>query len=449
MANGTAVNGRFTLEANSGRLPFSNLHEAEVEGRLLIHEATVSPGPLMRDVIDMVNQLQAIVVRRPRNIPRDRALLKIEDQTISYRLSRGRVHHEEIRFQVGGITLTSSGSVGLDETVNLVVQIPLPESWLTKSPLLQSLKGEAVPLVITGTLSRPSVDGRVLGDFGKRIGAKAAGGLLRRILEKAGLMIRATFLVVGVLVAGCGRDVANERDAIAPVAEGEVRSEPLQELFARHVLSSFVKQLRLADVVRDESWQFDKASGTLRFGDSIEYRVQVLGPESHGSDTWLWAWANEASKIPPGHLVAANRLRTFGHEQGIDELTTAMVSLDILDGHTAGMIASGVAVGNAYFRCPYEGGAMFVLITDPLTDSPVEADVIRTTRAIAEAFSNFEISNQRQVMLAYLRQRGIEVQVEGQTVQAVSEGKPWFTAEFDESNRLTSIKATAGPSADD
>ncbi|CAK9007535.1 Probable phosphoenolpyruvate synthase (PEP synthase) (Pyruvate, partial [Durusdinium trenchii] len=255
-------------------------------------------------------------------------------------------------------------------------------------------------------------------------------------------MIRATFLVVGVLVAGCGREVANERDAIAPVAEGEVRSEPLQELFARHVLSSFVKQLRLADVVRDESWQFDKASGTLRFGDSIEYRVQVLGTESHGSDTWLWAWANEASKIPPGHLVAANRLRTFGHEQGIDELTTAMVSLDILDGHTAGMIASGVAVGNAYFRCPYEGGAMFVLITDPLTDSPVEADVIRTTRAIAEAFSNFEISNQRQVMLAYLRQRGIEVQVEGQTVQAVSEGKPWFTAEFDESNRLTSIKAT-------
>lgn len=186
MANGTAVNGRFTLEANRGQLPFTNLHEAEVEGRLLIHEATVAPGPLMQDVIDMVNQLQAIVVRRPKNIPRDRALLQIEDQAISYRLSRGRVHHEEIRFRVGGITLTSSGSVGLDETVDLVVQIPLPESWLTKSPLLQSLQGEAVPLVITGTLSRPAVDGRVLGDFGKRIGAKAAGGLLLRILEKAG-----------------------------------------------------------------------------------------------------------------------------------------------------------------------------------------------------------------------------------------------------------------------
>lgn len=256
-----------------------------------------------------------------------------------------------------------------------------------------------------------------------------------------------TYLLLALLIAGCGREAPFESESAAPIPEVGTMSPSMQELFTKHAVSSFEKQLRLADVVGEESWGFDKASGTLRFGDSIEYRVQILGTESHGTETWLWAWANEASNIPPAHLAAANRLRAYGEEQGIAELTTAMVSLDTLDGHTAGMIASGVADGNAYYRCPYDKGAMFVLITDSLTDPPIEADVIRTTRAIAETFSIFEIANQRQATLAYLRQREIEVQDEGPTVRAISEGATLFTAKFDELNRLTSIEATAGPGA--
>jgi hypothetical protein len=50
--------------------------------------------------------------------------------------------------------------------------------------LLSRLKGEVVTVRIGGTLDNPTVDRRALIDFGKRLGAKAAGGLLQNLLEK-------------------------------------------------------------------------------------------------------------------------------------------------------------------------------------------------------------------------------------------------------------------------
>jgi hypothetical protein len=50
--------------------------------------------------------------------------------------------------------------------------------------MLSRLKGEVVSIRVGGTLDDPMIDRRVLADFGKRLGAKAAGGLLQNLLEK-------------------------------------------------------------------------------------------------------------------------------------------------------------------------------------------------------------------------------------------------------------------------
>jgi hypothetical protein len=63
------------------------------------------------------------------------------------------------------------------------VEIPLPDKWLDRGPVLRLLRGEVVTIPLQGTLERPQVDGRAMAEWGKKIGAQAAGGLLQNLLE--------------------------------------------------------------------------------------------------------------------------------------------------------------------------------------------------------------------------------------------------------------------------
>ena len=69
------------------------------------------------------------------------------------------------------------------------------------------------------------------------------------------------------------------------------------ELLCRHVGPAFDKQLSLAELVAQLSWQLVLSSGFLSFADDHRWQVQILGAEAEESYTWLWAWADEASSI--------------------------------------------------------------------------------------------------------------------------------------------------------
>jgi hypothetical protein len=130
-------------------------------------------------------------------------------------------------------------------------------------------------------------------------------------------------------------------------------------LFYHHAIASFDKQRRLAELVGEEDWHFNMASGLLSFGQHLHFQAQVLGTESDHDRSWLWAWANEGSHIPPSLLQAALRIKALGEEQQIHELITPLLQLGDLDGHTLAVFGSGICQANAYYRCPYEGGAAF------------------------------------------------------------------------------------------
>lgn len=134
----------------------------------------------------------------------------------------------------------------------------------------------------------------------------------------------------------------------------------------RHAPASFDKQLHLADLISDLPWHFDMATGTLSFGDRYRWHAQVLGTESYENNTWLWAWANEASNIADVLLEAAHTMLELGEEQGIPELLQPQFPLEQADGHLLSLIASCVCHANTYFRGAYDGGAVFLLIDDDL-----------------------------------------------------------------------------------
>ncbi len=46
---------------------------------------------------------------------------------------------------MGDLVVSSAGSVGLDETLDLQVSVPIPDKWTQGKPLLAGLKGEVIP----------------------------------------------------------------------------------------------------------------------------------------------------------------------------------------------------------------------------------------------------------------------------------------------------------------
>ena len=140
----------------------------------------------------------------------------------------------------------------------------------------------------------------------------------------------------------------------------------LERMFEVHAAYSLDKQMALAELLNGSgAWRFDMDSGTLAFGTRHTFAVQVLGTESHSDKSWLWGWANLQSGIPKRLLQAAEQLRAFGVEHGVPELTEAESPLARLNGDYFAMIASGACKADGFYRGPYAGGALYLLLTLP------------------------------------------------------------------------------------
>ncbi len=182
LANSTAVEGELSLliaEPATGQL--GHMDTADIPGIITVHQATIAPGPLLREIQDLIDQISLITGGRA--LPREQIKLQMAEQQIPFRVMEGRVYHKDFRLEIGDVQIGTTGSVGLDESIDLVMTIPLNDKWLQRGPILQSLQGEVIAINIGGTLDQPRLDLRPLGEFGKRIGFKAAGGLLEKILQ--------------------------------------------------------------------------------------------------------------------------------------------------------------------------------------------------------------------------------------------------------------------------
>jgi hypothetical protein len=219
----------------------------------------------------------------------------------------------------------------------------------------------------------------------------------------------------------------------------------IDQLFLQHVAASYDKQMALSDLIGDSNWQFDMDSQTLSFGSKFHFKIQVLGTESNSSNTWLWGWANEASGIPPSMLKASEELRALGVQEHISELTQAEIPLtDQVNGHNLSMIASGVCNGQAYYRGPYDGGALYMLIRDENYPQQNVLPVIHITTIFPQLISNIEIENHRQAFLAYVQFYAAKINETGDLITAQFNDNNRIEAHFMPDNRLERLNVTAG-----
>lgn len=114
-------------------------------------------------------------------------------------------------------------------------------------------------------------------------------------------------------------------------------------------------------------FDYDVEAQTLTFSENGVPRViatiQVVGSTSAKADNWMWAWAN--GHLPDECALDAERVRTFGEQERISELTNALVPNDAGDLNGLGWTMSAVLVRvvdaiGAYRPPRSEGGGLYL-----------------------------------------------------------------------------------------
>lgn len=218
----------------------------------------------------------------------------------------------------------------------------------------------------------------------------------------------------------------------------------LDELYLRFCMASYDRQLYLHAMVGKQSWYFELDRGVLQFTqphqDPLELNVQVIGTESFERRTWLWAWANDASGIPPGLLKTARDLRALGERDAIAELCTAELPLSrSANGERITAVAAGVGRAGASFRCEYPAGALYVIIKDARLKRVVNKPLERIARVVPRFLTEHWVSDHRTAYLHYLRFYRLDVEESGARVTARHRDFPPLTAEFDARRRLVRL----------
>lgn len=184
LAHATSVDGRLTLTMNNGEIPLGDPGRGDVAGVVSIRAGTVRPGPLAIQMLQQVSALQSMLNRGGEDITR-KAILSMKKEDVPFRLYQGRVYHENFGADVGEMRISTSGSMGLDHTLAMNLNLAFPEKWLAVDrPVLRALAGAPIQLGIAGTLEEPRIDGSGLANFGKQIGINAGVNLLEKLIER-------------------------------------------------------------------------------------------------------------------------------------------------------------------------------------------------------------------------------------------------------------------------
>jgi hypothetical protein len=197
LAGVTRAEGKFSVDLDGAKIPVSQPTLGSVAGVMTIHTAEVGPGPLAQQYLNLAKQVKDIADGNYAGIgalfspaaPPDpnnnaaaanRGLLVLPQQQVKFEMIDGRVHHKGLQMTVKDVVITTSGSVGLDQTMELVAEVPMQDTWIKQNAALAGLKGQTLQIPIRGTLSRPAPDYRVLATLATNLGRSAATGFLEK-----------------------------------------------------------------------------------------------------------------------------------------------------------------------------------------------------------------------------------------------------------------------------
>lgn len=182
LADATAVQGQLSLETSGVMIPVASPTMAQTQGRLGIHSATAVPGPNSLRMLGVIDQVRNILKKDIGSGVSDRARISLPEQSVELAVAHGRIHHRQLQLQVGETLVTTRGSVGFDESLDLVLDIPLHGDWLPGGKIGQALSGKSLTVGVRGSVSQPQFDPVPLRDLTRQLTESAVERLIQKQL---------------------------------------------------------------------------------------------------------------------------------------------------------------------------------------------------------------------------------------------------------------------------
>ncbi|HEV3004154.1 MAG TPA: hypothetical protein VGX78_06810, partial [Pirellulales bacterium] len=148
----TTAKGEFTIELDDWRLPLDQPQTGKLAGRLSLHEVVIESGSFVRQLAEKLRVEPMVELAR--------------ESVVTFELRGGCIHHRDLEFRLPPLRLRSSGSVGFDESLDMLVEVAveLPEGIMAALPSARELTQKTLRIPITGTLSKPRIDTSAMGD---------------------------------------------------------------------------------------------------------------------------------------------------------------------------------------------------------------------------------------------------------------------------------------------
>jgi translocation and assembly module TamB len=168
LANVATAEGRFSIDLDGCQIPLANPSQGEVAGKFIVHDIQIGPGPnhLIHEIAKLIGRTAPARLKR--------------DSVVPFRMTGGRVYHDQMELEFSNVTIRTKGSVGInDQSLAILVQMPIPAKWQS-NPLAAGLFKDGITVPVGGTLSSPRID------------PNAIEQIIRQTFEKAALDARNT-----------------------------------------------------------------------------------------------------------------------------------------------------------------------------------------------------------------------------------------------------------------
>ena len=121
MADAADINGQLSMRVERFFLDLNAPQNSDVSGQLTIHQASATPGSSFATLLQVVDLLRK---SDETNGYAGRSLT-LPEQTIPVQVRQGYVVHDGLIMDLAGYRLKSSGAVGLNEQIQITLDVPL------------------------------------------------------------------------------------------------------------------------------------------------------------------------------------------------------------------------------------------------------------------------------------------------------------------------------------
>lgn len=174
MASRSQVQGQVSVAISNCQLPLGRPEAADVSGQVTIHELELIRGPFMQELAGLLN----------RNEPAQIA----QNSVVPFRMVQGRIYHEGLELRLREMTVRTYGSVGLDRSLAIMAEVPVPLAWLPQGIGPEALKQRTIHVPIGGTLDHPQLDHReverLAGEFLRNASENVLRGAIAKPLQR-------------------------------------------------------------------------------------------------------------------------------------------------------------------------------------------------------------------------------------------------------------------------